>query len=746
MAETSQIAENEVDPYDGQRAGPYWHAQLESAAKAFEKWIERAKKVVKRYRDERDAIETARKKFNILWSNTQVVIPALYGRKAKPDVSRRYLDNDKVSRVASTMLERVIEYEIENFDDFDAAMKGMVEDRVLPGRGTAWLRYEPTIVTMQQEPQASPSITDDQEAAPNAEPAQRITAAHTPVDYVFWQDFIHSPARTWEEVWWVARWVYMTREEGLERFGEVFKSVPCDSTEAHETWTQGSSRAVRAELEKKAKIAEIWNKRTGRVCWVAKGYPEALDERDDFLKLEGFYPCPKPLFATTTTGSLVPVPDYTEYQDQADEMDNLTQRIAMLTKACKAVGTFNAEYKELQRLLNEGMDNKMFPITDWSAFAEKGGMAGAMQLLDVTPIIRVLQQLYEAREQSKQTVYEVTGLSDILRGATQASETATAQQLKANFGSLRMKSSQQDVARMASDLFRMKGELIGRFYPPELIVKMSGIEKTDDGKDPQLLAAALQLLKSEALREFSIQVESDTLAQIDEAQEKQQAMEFTTAVGTYFKEAVPLVSAAPFMAPLVAELLMFNIRRFRAGRPVEAAFEGAMQQMLQHVQEQQQQPPQPDPQVQKAQADAQKEAAIAAREQQQNAKAAFDKNAELAHAYQVRSAELAQERDAAEEKALLDAAVKILVAQISAKADVSAAAKQAEIDAAMKISESLGQPDFAGMHSENMKALMSIKEGLRAAFGPRKNVPVRGPDGRVAHVISSPMADGTMVQ
>lgn len=593
MAETPQIADTATDPYDGQRAGPYWAAQLESAAKVFEKWVERAKKVVKRYRDERDAVESLRKRFNILWSNTQVVIPALYGRKAKPDVSRRYLDNDPASRLASMMLERVIEYEIENFDDFDAAMKGMVEDRVLPGRGTAWVRYDPEIVTMEPEAQ----ITEDtEEITPQASPAERIVAAHSPVDYVFWQDFIHSPARTWEEVWWVARWVYMTREEGLERFGEVFKSVPCDSTEAHETWTQGSAKAQRAQIEKKAKVAEIWNKRTGRVCWIAKGYTEALDEREDFLHLEGFFPCPKPLFATTTTGSLVPVPDYTEYQDQAAEMDDLTQRINMLTKACKAVGTFNAEYKELQRLLNEGVDNKMFPITDWSAFAEKGGMAGAMQLLDTTPIIKVLQQLYQAREQSKQTVYEVTGLSDILRGATEASETATAQQLKANFGSLRLKSSQQDVARVASDIFRIKSEIICRFYPPELIVKMSGVEHTDDGKDPALLAQAMQLLKSMTMREFAIQIDSDTLAQIDEAQEKSQAVEFTTAVGSYFKDAVPLIQAAPFMAPLVAELLMFNIRRFRAGRPVEAAFERAMQQMIQEVQ-QPKQPPQPDPSV-----------------------------------------------------------------------------------------------------------------------------------------------------
>ncbi len=606
------MADEKPASYDGQSPGQYWHAQLEAADKYFENWREKAKKVVKRFRDERDAIESQRKKFNILWSNEQVLFPALYGREPKPDVSRRHLDNDPASRLASMMLERVICYEVENFTDFDAAMKGAVEDRLLPGRGCSWVRYEPEIVNV--EPQApegevqqeGAQITDDTAQSPQAEPAQRVVAAHSPCDYVFWQDFLHSPARTWEEVWWVSRWVYMTKEEGQERFGEVFKLVPCDQVEdGGREWRKGESKASLAQMEKKAKVAEIWNKRAGKVCWVAKGYPQALDERDDFLKLEGFFPCPKPIFATTTTGSLIPVPDFCEYQDQAAELDELTQRLFMLGKACKAVGVFNAEYKELQRLLNEGVDNRLFPVDAWAAFAEKGGLAGAVVMLDVSTVAKIIDILQKQRLAVKEIIYEVTGLSDIIRGASEASETATAQQLKANFGSLRLRSHQQEVARYASDLFRLKAQIIARFYPPELIVQMSGIEHTQDGQNQELLAEAMQILKSTTLREFSIQVESDTLAQIDENQEKQQASEFTTAVGSFFKDALPLVQAAPFMAPLVGELLMFNVRRFRAGRPVEAAFEKAMQQMQQAIAQQQQQPPKPDPQVVKAQAEMQ---------------------------------------------------------------------------------------------------------------------------------------------
>jgi len=65
--------------YEGDDPGPYWHDQIEHATKVFDKWEKRGQKVVRRYRDERDAIEMPRMKFNILWSNISVLFPALYG-------------------------------------------------------------------------------------------------------------------------------------------------------------------------------------------------------------------------------------------------------------------------------------------------------------------------------------------------------------------------------------------------------------------------------------------------------------------------------------------------------------------------------------------------------------------------------------------------------------------------------------------------------------------------------------------
>lgn len=668
MAETTES----YGTQPGEDPGRFWHEQLQLADEEFQGWRKRGDEIVKRYRDERSGIEGVKTRFNILWSNIEVLKPALYGRMPKPEVSRRWSDSDPIGRLACEMLERTIGYEVEQFRDFDRAMSSVVEDMLLAGRGTAWVRYEPVIVPAGPEPMEAaqePQISGVQEA-----PMETVVDEHSPVDYVYWKDFVHSPARTWDEVWWVGRWVYMTREEGTSRFGDVFNNVPIESTESSVEKMRGKKDA----FGKKAKVCEIWDKRSGMVCWVAKGYPQSLDQRPDPLQLEGFFPCPKPLFATMTNGSTVPVPDFVQYQDQAKQLDNLAARATNLVKAIKSVGVYNSEFKELGRLFTEGVDNALIPVTQWGALAEKGGLKGAIDLMDVTGIIQALEQVYVASQNQKQIIYEICGISDILRGATDANETLGAQQLKANFGNLRLKSRQNEVARFAGDLFKLKAQIICKQYDPQLIVKMSNIQGAEDGRDPAKVAGALGLLKSSDARDFQIAVESDTLAQIDELAERQAAQEAIQAIAQFLQQAGPMVAAQPETLPMASEMLLFLVRRFRAGRSLESAIERAMSALQQKAaQAQGQQKPDPEQmKIQAAQASdqarAQADAQIAtikaqAEMQMHQQKIQFD--AQLQQLKSQNEMVMENQRRQFEQwKALLDSRTSITVAEIGARA------------------------------------------------------------------------------
>jgi len=564
----------------------------------FAKWQARTKKLIKRYRDDtrgQSGNETA--KFNILWANVQTLIPAVYAKLPKADISRRFGDSDQIGRVAAQLIERAVDFEIEHYPDFRSTMKYCVEDRFLGGRGVAWVRYEPHVAPQGVEDDGV-QITDDIERGEGAPPdLEEVDYECAPVDYVHWKDFGHSQGRTWEEVTCVWRWVYMTKEALVERFGEkMARQIPTDQGPDQLNAYRDSKRQSNL-----AKICELWDKETLKVYWFTKGMPQVIDVRDDPLGLEGFYPCPKPLYATTTSDNLVPVPDFVLYQDQAMELDILSDRIDGLVKALRVRGVYDASQPALQRLMTEGDNNALIPVDKWAAFSEKGGLKGSIDLLPLDTLASALIQCYQARADIKGQIYEITGIADIIRGQTAASETATAQQIKGQYAGLRLRSMQEDVALFATEVIRLKAQIMCTKYQPKTILEYAAAGQMSEA-DQALIPQALQLLQNKPLRNFRIDIAADSLVQIDEAQNKRDRLEFIQAFGGFLQQALPVGQNAPQMVPVMVDLLKYGVQAFKQARPLEGSLDQALEQMKQA-----QGQPQPNPEAQQAQADAQME-------------------------------------------------------------------------------------------------------------------------------------------
>jgi hypothetical protein len=571
---------------------------------AFKKWDARVNKIIKRYRDDtRSNAGNQTAKFNILWSNVQTLIPAVYAKLPKADVSRRFGDNDQIGRVAALLIERAIDFEIEHYPDFRATMKHAVEDRFLGGRGVAWVRYEPHIKAQEIDtPPDGLQVTEDAEPyEEGSEVAEEIEYECAPVDYVHWRDFGHNAARTWEEVTQVWRIVYMTKQMCEDRFGpEKCKKIPMNEGPEPLTGTYPKKD------NNQAKIFELWDKETKKAYWFTEEGGEFLDERDDPLELEGFFPCDKPLYATTTSDSLVPVPDFILYQDQAQELDILSDRIDGLVKALRVRGVYDASVPALQRLLTEGDNNTLIPVETWNAFSEKNGLKGTIDLLPLDTIAQALMQCYQARQDIKGQIYEITGIADIIRGQTEASETATAQQIKGQYAGLRLRSMQEDVALFATGLIRLKAQVICQHFQPETILQYAAVQQLTD-VDQQMVPQALELIKSQPLRNFRIEIAADSLVQIDEQAEKQSRLEFIQAYATFLGQSVEALQTAPQLMPLAIELLRYGTGAFKQARQIE----GTLDAILEKVKQQQQQaeanpqPPKPDPEMLKMQAEQQ---------------------------------------------------------------------------------------------------------------------------------------------
>jgi hypothetical protein len=588
-----------------------WYKTIMGYERTYKRWEARVDRIVKKYKDDSRYDRNPNARFNILWSNVQTIQPAIFARLPRPDVSRRFRDNDPIGRVASMMLERALEFEIEHYGDYKSAMNNAVLDRLLGGRGVAWVRYEPHIVGEEADmsgedtPDDGLQVSEDSDEAETPEATEienpeRIEYECCPVDYVHWRDFGHTIARTWEEVTAVWRRVYMSRPALVERFGEdLGYKIPLDTKPDDLKQSYKSDDGVY-----EAVIYEVWDKETGKVLWISKSLGKIVDERDDPLGLENFWPCPKPLYATLTTDSLEPIPDYTIYQDQARELDVLCDRIDGLINALKVRGVYDASASELQRLFSEGENNTMIPVANWMAFAEKQGMKGAIDLVDLTPFASALMSCYQAMEQVKGQIYELMGIADIQRGQTDPTETLGAQIIKSNNAAGRLKTQQHAVVDFATSLLSIKAQIICNHFTDETLVKISGAMQLSP-QDQQYIPQAIALLRDEASKNFRIEVTSDSMIYQDEQQEKADRTAFLAAVGQFVSMALPTAQAAPEMTPMLLEMLKFGVTAFKAGKQLEGIIDQTADDMKKQYEATKGQPKQPPVEIQKAQMDAQ---------------------------------------------------------------------------------------------------------------------------------------------
>lgn len=619
----------------------YWMAQDKLAEKLERRWIKRARNIVRRYRDERGAALADVHRYNVLWSNVQTLKPALYGRTPKAEVDRKFKDQDDTGRLASIILERAVTNSLDSCD-FDSQMQAVVEDNLLPGRGVMRVLYVPHFGDeIEDEAADEGGLENEGDAAtidtagdqpPQPKPRE-VVWEEARLQYVFWEDYREGPARKWQEVPWVKYRAYMTRQELTDRFGTKGKRVKLDMSLTNEQVNPVNARGgdrgdMLPDVLKKAEVWEIWDKTTRQTIWLAPGSPEQglLDSAEDPLKLPGFFPNPDPLLSTTTNDTRIPVPDYVEYQDQAHELDKLTARIDILVRALKVSGVYaGAEKQVLQQLVDEGMENKLIPVEDWAQFAgDKGGVSNLIQWMPIQQVAETLIQLYNARDRVKQIIWEITGMSDIMRGASNAAETATAQTIKVQFGTMRLSERQREVARFARDAIRLVASVIAGHFSPQTLSMMTnlpdlkpvpapppppqGPQMVVDGQtgqvtpSPQMqqyqqimqqyqqavapilqanqqaqqqFEAACKIIKDDMPHGFRIDIEADSTIEPDEQAEKQSVNEFMGALVPLLQQIMPISMGNPAFANFGKELVTFAMRHYRIGRSLEDSMEKA---------------------------------------------------------------------------------------------------------------------------------------------------------------------------
>ena len=544
-----------------------WDKRIAKAEKFFERAREHGRKVYMRYQDKRDDDIIGLQKVNIFYANVNTIKESLFNSLPKPDVSRLHKGDyeDDAARVAALVLQRALTYEVHCAKSFTGSIKYAILDRLVPGIGQVWLRFEKA----------------------EGRPEEIF------IDVLYWEDFIYGPARCWEEVPWVGRRHMFTGQEIIDLYGK--------SALNEASVIKDDNNITPKEInEGKYCVYEIWEKKTRKVFHVIIGVAKPIKTLDDPYKLPDFFPCPRPLVANLTTSAFLPVTDYHLAQDQYNELDVLYARMALISRAVKVAGCYDAASAEIGSML-EGQENKLIPVDNWAMFAERGGAKGMIDWYPVEQVVTVFAALQSQYEMVKATLYEVTGMSDIMRGASNQYETAAAQEIKAQFASVRMNGYQRDTSEFVRDILRIVASLMCNLYSDEKFMAIIG---TFNEADKALLPAAAKILRDQFQLKYKVDIEPDSLTQSDWALEKGQRMELTGYLSQFLASAIPAVENSPELGPMLFAMVKFSIAGFKGAAEIEGIIDQQLAALVTKAQNPE--PPKPTPEEQKMQLEQQK--------------------------------------------------------------------------------------------------------------------------------------------
>lgn len=696
-----------------------WLKMIQHAETAFEQWHKTCDNLAKEYANlKRLAQSRTDRELQMFYANLEVIRQIIYSRPPQPVVVPRFKDRRPVPRKTSEILERacITSFDIEKVHE---TLKKVRNNLALTARGVIWLRYE-----TYEKP--------GRDGKPEPKECVRYEWLHR-------KDFLHEPARTWQEVGWVARGTWLTQKQGKKRFGEAWKEIQYeDAPDTDEDY----------KVVQKARVWELWHKEENLVVWLHPHAKEVLDIAPPHLDLEGFFPCPEPAYGTCEEDSLIPVPDACFYKDQLEEINELTARISLLSESLRLQVFYAAGHEDLGEAVktalaqvSAGENRRIFiPLAGLSGFGQNSKLGDALWEMPIDKVATTIKELLLLRRQLMDDVREISGVSDIMRGETDANETLGAQQLKSQYGSIRIKDRQNEMVRIADGALNIAGEIMSENFSPETLLSMSQTEDLPkqadvlaqhqqeamrqiaelaqkaqqppqpgpDGQpptppDPAQFEQAKQqivmqhqqaaaevvtvekvfgLLRAQRIRPFVLQIATDSTIQPDENAEKQSRNEFGTAFANTMAALGPLVQAAPAeSADFAGTMLKFQTAPYRAGREMEQSIDDLVEGLKKKAKE----PPPPSPEMMKAEAEANRLKVETETKQME----LQDKQAE---------------REAKMQQSQMDAGIEAKKAQDEqAQTALEARVKQLEANARLAEIDRKAQADFATQaHQERM--------------------------------------------
>lgn len=543
-------------------------------------WRSKGQSVQQIYKGKLSADGTALKskvRFNILNSNVGILLPSLFSRPPKADVRPRASIPSPVENETCDILEKMCNVFLDDTQTF-SQIKNAVKEVLLPGRGTVRVRWDPIVEETEVPDPMNPMAMMQQ--------VDKLLDQMY-IEHVYWENYTQEAVSSWTACGWVAFRHLFTEKQFDAYFAnsksyqmylstgkrdEIFKWTDYSASkirpDGDRTPSYGDSAGDLQDKIKKAIVWEFWDKSTREVIWICNdmnGHILRIDP--DPLGLENFFPNPCPLLSVTTTDTLIPTPEYEIYQDLAKEIDELTDRIYNIAKRIKVRGAYNGAQENLAEIL-KAEDGMMHAVNGVDIDFD---IAKHIYVVSNADNVAALQALYQSRMEAKQAMYEVTGISDIVRGQSKASETLGAQKIKSQFATLRIQDRKEAIEYFCRDLIKIMCDVIATHFDPQSIFYFTGIQPTPE---------AMMMLQMDGLRNAKIDVETDSTVAPDEQAEIEAMAQLSTALGAALGQLMPLIQGGILPLPIAVELIKMLIKPFKNSRNISNMLDQVMMMMM----------------------------------------------------------------------------------------------------------------------------------------------------------------------
>lgn len=317
-------------------------------------------------------------------------------------------------------------------------------------------------------------------------------------------------------------------------------------------------------------------------------YDEEFKTRNGLYDLEKFFPCPEPLMSNQATDEFWPIPEFYQLMEVFEDIHAIFSRMVTLTKAIRTRLLFDNNIQGLQEALNEAGEADAFGVSNLSQVLNSSGgsLENCVQYIPVDKCISALNQLYNALEQRLNTVYKLTGTSDLLQGliTDPVQRTFGERQMTEKYALNQIAEPQRKMQEFVRGCYQLMCEMALKNFK-EASLDQYIMPQTLQPEHQERYRAALSLLRENQKR-FRIELETDSTIALNEEFDKQMRIELVNVLTAALEKTATVATSMPGLIVPELHALKYLAQGFRQGKLFQLEFTQAIDNVIQMAQAQ----------------------------------------------------------------------------------------------------------------------------------------------------------------